>query len=193
MKFQKKEIELKNGKKCMLVSADPHMASSMIRYRKKMTGETYYSVFYPDEIYDDVEVERHIMDRRMCKFSQIEMVATINNKIVGTSYVCEYAELRKIQHRASLSISVLKEYWNLGIGTSMMEYMIELARKAGYQQLDIEVVDDNERALKLYKKLGFIETGRRHNSICLGDDKYCDEIIMYFDLSIKHGEDFTRR
>ena len=42
----------------------------------------------------------------------------------------------------------------------MTKICIEYAKKAGYEQLELEVVDDNERAIKLYKDLGFIEYGR---------------------------------
>jgi ribosomal protein S18 acetylase RimI-like enzyme len=55
---------------------------------------------------------------------------------------------------------VLKEYWGLGIGRALTLACIECAKNAGYKQLELNVVADNERAVYLYKSLGFVEFGR---------------------------------
>ncbi|NLZ48471.1 MAG: GNAT family N-acetyltransferase, partial [Clostridiales bacterium] len=53
-----------------------------------------------------------------------------------------------------------KEFWSLGIGKALMEACIECARKAGYVQLELTVVAENERAVSMYKRAGFVEYGR---------------------------------
>ena len=67
---------------------------------------------------------------------------------------------RKVLHRARFGISVLKELWGMGIGRMLMESCIDCARRAGYTQLELEVVADNERAMSLYRRAGFVEYGR---------------------------------
>ena len=67
---------------------------------------------------------------------------------------------RKVGHRARFGISILKEHWGMGIGRVLMEASIDCARRAGYTQLELEVVADNERALSLYRRAGFEEYGR---------------------------------
>lgn len=67
---------------------------------------------------------------------------------------------RKVAHRARFGISILKEYWGMGIGRMMMEASIDCARRAGYAQLELEVVVGNERAVSLYRCAGFEEYGR---------------------------------
>ena len=67
---------------------------------------------------------------------------------------------RKVAHRARFGISVLKDYWGLGIGWVLMESCIDCARRAGYAQLELEVVADNQRAVSLYRRAGFEEYGR---------------------------------
>ena len=61
----------------------------------------------------------------------------------------------------------------------MIEYMTELAAQIGWDQIDLEVVAENVGAQALYKKCGFIETGRRHNALRFDDGTYHDEILMY--------------
>jgi RimJ/RimL family protein N-acetyltransferase len=81
-----------------------------------------------------------------------------------------------------MAIALYEEYWGLGIGTAMIGYMTELAREIGWHQMDLEVVAENEQAQALYKKCGFIESGRRHNALLFDDGTYHDEILMYKDL-----------
>lgn len=63
-------------------------------------------------------------------------------------------------HRAEFGVSVLKEYWGLGIGRALTEVCIQCARDAGYVQLELNVVAGNARAVSMYKKFGFVEYGR---------------------------------
>ena len=53
-----------------------------------------------------------------------------------------------------------KAYWGLGIGRAMTEACIECAKTAGYVQLELEAVAENEHALALYRSVGFAEYGR---------------------------------
>ena len=98
------------------------------------------------------------------------------------SSVSGIGEKRKIRHRCSMAIALYKDYWNLGIGTAMIGYMTELAGKIGWHQVDLEVVAENVQAQMLYKKCGFIETGRRHNALLFDDGTYHDEILIYKSL-----------
>ena len=65
-----------------------------------------------------------------------------------------------VRHRAEFGISVLRDYWGLGIGRALMRACIQCARNAGCLQLELDVVTENERAVALYKSEGFVEYGR---------------------------------
>ena len=55
---------------------------------------------------------------------------------------------------------ILKEYWGLGLGKALTAACIQCAREAGYLQLELSAVADNEAALSLYRSVGFEEFGR---------------------------------
>ena len=42
-----------------------------------------------------------------------------------------------------------QEYWGLGIGRALTEACIEYAKRAGYAQLELEVVAENSSAIGL--------------------------------------------
>lgn len=182
MKFQEKEITLKDGRKCTLSPTYPEYAEQMIEYLKKTSGETDFLLRYPDEVKFTLESEVEILGRILEDPYNIMMVAVVDGKVAGNGAINGIGDKRKIRHRCSLAIALYQEYWNLGIGRAMIDYLTELAATVGWTQVDLEVVAENEQAQRLYKKCGFIETGRRHNALRFDDGTYHDEILMYKDL-----------
>ncbi len=182
MKFEEREIVLKDGRKCILKPNSPEYAEAMIEYLTKTSGETEFLLRYPDEVNYTLESEKEILQHLLEDPYVIMMAAIVDGKVAGNGSVSGIGDKRKIRHRCSMAIALYEEYWGLGIGTAMIGYMTELAREIGWHQMDLEVVAENEQAQALYKKCGFIESGRRHNALLFDDGTYHDEILMYKDL-----------
>ena len=182
MRFAQKEITLKDGRTCVLRPTAPEDAEAMIRYMKETAGETEYLLRYPDEVSFTVEGEREILGRLMDDPSTAMMVAIVDGRVAGNCSINGIGSKRKILHRCSMAIALYREFWHLGIGTAMIEYLAELARKIGYRQMDLEVVTENTQAQALYAKCGFTETGRRHHALRFDDGSLHDEILMYREL-----------
>ena len=53
------------------------------------------------------------------------------------------------------NISVVPEFRNKKIGSKLMEYVIELGKRQGIENITLEVKKDNEYAIKLYSKYNF--------------------------------------
>ena len=98
--------------------------------------------------------------------------------VAGNCSINGHGNKRRVMHRCGLAIALKKEFWNLGIGTAMMQYLEELARQIGYEQIDLEVVEGNDTAKRLYEKCGFVETGKHARALKYDDGKYRDEFIM---------------
>ena len=81
-----------------------------------------------------------------------------------------------------MGISVLKEYWGLGIASEIMKVIIEKAKEVGYEQIELQVVDTNASARHLYSKFGFYETGYINNAMKYANGTYAKHIIMQKDL-----------
>ena len=64
-------------------------------------------------------------------------------------------------HRALVGVGVLELYRRRGIATSLFEAAIDWARgQAPLAWLDAEVFAHNEPSLRLFRRLGFVETAR---------------------------------
>ncbi len=77
--------------------------------------------------------------------------------VVGNAGITSLGTRYKVRHRAEFGISILREFWGLGIGKALMSACISCAKEAGYEQLELEVVAENSSAIALYKKAGFVE------------------------------------
>ena len=58
-----------------------------------------------------------------------------------------------------------------------MDKALELAEIRGLTRIELAVREDNERAIHLYKKLGFNVEGKHINSLLI-DGKYYNQISM---------------
>jgi [ribosomal protein S18]-alanine N-acetyltransferase len=60
-----------------------------------------------------------------------------------------------------LSIGVSPAWQRAGLGTRLLEGLARAARRGEAKRIFLEVAEDNAPAGALYKKVGFVETGRR--------------------------------
>lgn len=83
------------------------------------------------------------------------MVAEVDGKAVGAIWVRIMNDYGHIDNDTpSLAISLFQEYRGLGIGTALMQKMLEQLKEDGYRQVSLSVQKDNY-AVRLYQKTGF--------------------------------------
>ena len=141
-------------------------------------AETPFVLRYPDEVTYTLENEREILAQSLENETSAMLVADVDGNIAGNCALSGLGNKRRILHRCSLGIALKKEFWNLGIGTELITYATELAKQIGYEQIELEVVSENDRAIHLYQKCGFCEIGKRPHALKYDDGVYRDEIIM---------------
>lgn len=81
-----------------------------------------------------------------------------------------------------VAIALLSEYWNLGIGSALFQEMIAAARNRGIEQLELEVIEGNDRAMHLYQKIGFQIVAKKPNAIRLKDGTRLSEYYLILPL-----------
>ena len=59
------------------------------------------------------------------------------------------------------SIYVLEEFWNLGIGRTLMEDSLTALERDGFGSVKVWVLETNQRARSFYEKFGFKTDGLR--------------------------------
>ena len=114
--------------------------------------------------------------------NEIEILAIVDDQIVGTAGIEAVGTKAKIKHRAEFGISVLREYWGIGLGRALAEACIRCAKDAGYIQVELNVVADNDKAISLYKSLGFEEFGRNPQGFLSRESGFQELVYMLLKL-----------
>lgn len=84
------------------------------------------------------------------------IIAKIDNEIVGFAGIWKAYDDIHITN-----IVTRKDKRNLGIGTQMLEKLIQLAKETNYKSVTLEVNENNISAINLYQKFNFSKIGIR--------------------------------
>ena len=178
MTIENKNVLLKNGQKCTLRSPKLEDAEQLINYLKVSAGETDFLLKYPEEVNISIEQEKDILQWFIDSERDAMIVAEVDGSIVGNCSFSPVGKKMRVKHRCSVGIALYKKVWGLGIGTYLLEELITTAKEYGYEQMELYVVSRNERAIKLYEKMGFVKYGNVPNAMKHKDGSYDDELIM---------------
>jgi len=83
----------------------------------------------------------------------LPLVALVNERIVGEATL--HFRHGPKRHVGELRIFMAKDFRRRGLGSKMLETLIELARKQDLHILAAEIVADQSKVIKAFKNLGF--------------------------------------
>ena len=112
---------------------------------------------------------------RLEKDERFSLVAEVDGKAISISELWRKKGYQN--HVGELCIVIHRKYRNIGIGTQLMKSLISQAKTIDLKILTLEVYSTNKRAIHLYEKMGFKESGRIPKGI-FRNGKYIDEVIM---------------
>ncbi|ADQ39680.1 GCN5-related N-acetyltransferase [Caldicellulosiruptor acetigenus I77R1B] len=84
----------------------------------------------------------------------------------------------RLRHSAKVGIMVHRDYQGKGIGRALLNTVLDLADNwLKLVRVELTVLVDNEKAIKLYESLGFKIEGIKKYAV-IKNGKYADEYIM---------------
>ncbi|MBQ6439880.1 MAG: GNAT family N-acetyltransferase [Mogibacterium sp.] len=87
------------------------------------------------------------------------IVAEDESTVVGAAWTRIMDDYGHVDNDTpSLAISVLKEYRGQGIGTQLIQNILEILKYKGYERVSLAVQKDNY-AVRMYKRAGFRKMG----------------------------------
>jgi hypothetical protein len=156
-------VLLKDGRTVVLRPAAPTDAESLIAFVDGVGAEGVYIT--TEKMRYTVPEEREFIGK-IDGHTALFLVATLDGALVGSMDLIRGSETKNA-HTASVGIAIRKDLRGLGLGKAMMEAGIRWARSVGIHKLTLGVFATNERALALYRKLGFEEEGRLKGQVLL--------------------------
>lgn len=108
--------------------------------------------------------------------NQYWYVAEENGKVIGLGILMNHGNLRK-KHVGVITLMVNSDYQNKGVGSLLMDKLINLSESLNIIRLELCVFRDNYKAINLYNKFGFKEEGIKVK-LALKNGEYIDEVMM---------------
>ena len=132
-------------------------AAEILQYLKQIGGETDNLTFGSEGLPFTAEAEAEYIRQMENSTDHVIFIAKENGKIVGDANLSRLP--RRMGHRGDFGVAVLKAYWHKGIGTQLLERIIEFAKENSFECIDLQVRSDNLSAIHLYEKFGFKKLG----------------------------------
>lgn len=167
-----------NGHEILLRSASAEDAQMLIDYLRTVCGETRFLMKECDEVDLTVEQEISFIEGLNRAPDGLLILAFLDGEYAGNCSFDNSGGSRRNAHRAGIGIALYQKYTGYGLGRILMDRMIKYAKQLGYEQMELTVVQGNERAIGLYKSSGFEECGRIPYANKYDDGTYADDIFM---------------
>lgn len=183
-----KEYEVK-GRRITLRNAEPEDAAEMLAVLDQLYRETTFLTREPGELPFTEADERTFLQKEKGNPNARFAVAVVDGRIAGSCNL-RIGSLRRTRHKAELGIALLKAYWRMGIGRTLMADAIAWAGARGIEKIELTVDTQNLAAISLYQQLGFLVEGRQLRASKLADGAYRDIYMM--GLFLAGGPDENR-
>ena len=171
-------IKDKKGRDVLLRSAEEKDAEALIDYMKITAVETPFLLREPDEISLTIEQEQAFIKAKKDSENELLLIAETGGRHIGNASLMSAGGFKRYRHRCEIAIALYQEYCGLGIGKAMLEMVLDIAKKAGYEQAELEVIANNKPAIALYEKLGFQKYGTFPDNMKYADGSHADAYWM---------------
>ncbi|KOS68807.1 acetyltransferase [Lysinibacillus contaminans] len=154
-------------------------AARMLEIQKDVITEDQYLMTTFDEFNQTLEGKKVWIEEKLINEYETILVAEIDNSVVGW-LVFRSPNRKRIAHTGTFGMMIDKQYRGQGLGKQLLQGLLKWAKENPLiEKVCLGVFSTNENAIALYKKMGFIEEGRKINEIKLSDNEYVDDVLMY--------------
>lgn len=151
-------------------------AEKLVALIKQVESESDFMLFEAGERNITVEQQRSRIEAMQETDNSNIFVAEEEGRLVGYLFAIGGAAKRN-KHSAYLVIGILQEYTSRGIGRQLFVALQDWAIQKQLHRIELTVMSHNERAIALYKKMGFEIEGVKMDSLYV-NGSYLDEYYM---------------
>ncbi len=152
-------------------------AKQIVDYCNQVAGESDNMSFGIGEFGINYEQEVDFLKGIEGSVNNFMMIAVANNQIIGLTNISGSSRPRT-KHNVDLGISVKQEFWGLGVGSKLLQSVLDECRQTEViRNIHLLVVADNVNAISLYQKFNFKQVGR-YSDYHFVNGEYKDILIM---------------
>ena len=165
-----KPVVLKDGRSVKIRSYKPSDKEGLVSMYAGLSRESLRWSMPP---YNRERIERMTSDLN----NSIIVLGFDGQRVVGHLQI-SLATNARFRGTGELFIYLHQDFQNAGLGAALMTEGIAQARTRSIHRVELTVVADNHRAIRLYEKIGFQREGLKRENYLGEDGKYHDEVEM---------------
>ncbi|CAH0314777.1 Putative phosphinothricin acetyltransferase YwnH [Peribacillus sp. Bi96] len=155
-------------------------AEAILEIQKSVVSEGKFLIAYPEEFNRTSSQQKEWMQSILDNEKETLIVTEKDGEVVGWIVFEMNQNRKRLSHTGSFGMMIRKGYRELGIGGMLLKALLDWAEKdPRIEKVSLAVFSTNHRAISLYKKMGFIEEGRKIKEYKMSDNDYVDDILMY--------------
>lgn len=135
-------------------------ARSLISLKRILDKESPYFLYSTGERPLDLKREETLIKKKNIH----KLILEDEGELVGFIEAFQ-GHTSKTKHTATLVMGILESHQGKGLGQALMERIEELLGDLGIMVIGLEVREDNKKAIILYKKRGYVSSGKKNNFI----------------------------
>ncbi|MHA4809693.1 N-acetyltransferase family protein [Flavitalea flava] len=175
------EYLTKDGRAFIIRRPNENDAEDIINYSKNLFASTDQVLTTLEEYTISVGDEKTWINKANQHPDALTLIAVNNDQILGLLFFSP-GNKKKNSHAGEFGVSVHPDFQGLGIGLSLLERLLKWAKdNKNIEKVFLNVFDTNEKAIRLYKALGFKEEGRHIKAIKQISGEYADVLQFYID------------
>jgi RimJ/RimL family protein N-acetyltransferase len=153
-------------------------AADLLALSHQLDQESHFMLLESDERQTTLEEQQEQLRRIMANANQTIIVAADETAGVLAGYVGARGGIFARNRRTvQLVVGILQAYSGQGLGGRLLAAVEAWARQQGLHRLELTVMTHNERAVRLYRKMGFIIEGTTREDLFV-DGRYVDQYLM---------------
>lgn len=154
-------------------------AEKILQIQKEVVKEGMFLTTSTEEFNQTVEQQKDWMRKIIDSNKETMLVAENPNGVIGWIVFLSTNRIR-LSHTGSFGMMIDKDYRGKGVGKLLIRRLLDWAELNPFiEKVSLGVFSTNERAIALYKKMGFIEEGRKIREFKMENGDYVDDILMY--------------
>lgn len=171
--------QTKKGREIILRYPTIEDTQKMLDFINMLSKERTFIRFQGEQLTFEEEL-KYVEDviKKINEGRAIKLLAFFGSDLVGVVDITMKDRTEK--HLGVLGITVAKDFRGEGVGKLLMEKVLEEAKKnlTDLEIVTLEAFGNNEMAISMYKKMGFVEYGLLPDGVKL-EKGYVDHLYMY--------------
>ncbi len=165
-----KPVLLKDGRSVKIRSYKPSDKDGLVSMYAGLSQESLRWSMPP---YNRERIERMTSDLE----NKIIVLGLDGQRVVGHLQI-SVATNARFRGTGELFVYLHQDFQNAGLGAALMNEGIALSRARRVHRIELTVVAENYRAIRLYEKVGFQKEGLKRENYLGEDGRYHDEVEM---------------